>query len=317
MDWIVCESPVARELEALLARVSAGAVPVLIQGESGSGKTSVAREIHRRSGRAGEPLVEVQLGTLAPTLIESELFGHVAGAYTGAQRAREGRFQRAGTGTIVLEGIDALAEELQAKLLRVLQERRIEPVGAEQGLACEARVIATSTRDLRSEVAAGRFRGDLYFRLAVVVIDLAPLRMRREDLPLLAQAILASSARRLGLPARLLSSAALERLLDWSWPGNVRELENALERVLVLGAGQSGEIQPAELDFVREARPEALAPLVRALLAQGVALPELEEVLVREALRESRGNRSAAARALGLSRRALEQIVARGERGSA
>lgn len=316
MDWIVCDSPAARELEALLARVAGSDAPVLIQGESGTGKTRLAREIHRRSSRVGEPLVEVQLGALAPSLIESELFGHAAGAFTGAQRAREGRFQRAGAGTLVLEGVDALGEELQTKLLRVLQERRIEPVGSEESLPCEARVIATSTRELRAEVAAGRFRGDLYFRLAVVVIDLPPLRLRREDLARLSQALLASAARRMALPERRLSGAALERLLEWSWPGNLRELENALERALVLGGPQAGEVAPSEFDFVREARPEALAELVRTLLAQGATLPELERALVREALRESRGSRAAAARALGISRRVLEQLEAREEGGA-
>ncbi len=313
MDWIAANSPAGRELESLLARVSGSSVPVLIQGESGSGKSAVAREIHRRSARAGEPLVETQLATLAPTLLESELFGHAAGAFTGAQRSREGRFQRAGEGTIVLDGVEALTEELQAKLLRVLQEREIEPVGAESSVPLRARVIATSSRDLREEVRLGRFRGDLYFRLAVVVLELPPLRTRPEDLQPFAEAILARAAARLSTPVRRLSPAALERLVGWSWPGNLRELENALERVLVLGATRGETIETEELAFLAEARGDALQPLVRGLLAQGAGLHEVERALIAAALRESQGNVSAAARALGLSRRALELRLARTE----
>jgi len=311
MDWIAGRSPAARSLEGLLGQVADSDVPVLLQGESGSGKSASAREVHRRSPRAGEPLVETQLSNLAPTLIESELFGHSAGAFTGAQRAREGRFQRAGAGTIVLDGIETLAEELQVKLLRVLQERRIEPVGSEESLELRARVLATSSVDLREAVRAGRFRGDLYFRLAVVVVEVPPLRARAEDLPELAARILEASAARLAVPARELAAGALARLVDYRWPGNLRELENALERVLVLGAGRGGEIEAAEFEFLDEARADALLPLARTLLARGIGLHDFERALLAEALRESRGNVSAAARALGLSRKAFEQRQAR------
>ncbi len=311
MDWIEGRSPAARTLEGLLGQVAASEVPVLLQGESGSGKSACARAIHRRSARAGEPLVATQLSTLAPSLIESELFGHAAGAFTGAQRARAGRFERAGAGTIVLEGIETLAEELQAKLLRVLQERLVEPVGAEESLPVRARVLATSALDLREAVRAGRFRGDLYFRLAVVVIDVPPLRARAEDLPEFAERILAAAAARLGLPLRRLSGAAREALAAHRWPGNLRELENALERVLVLGAGRAVEIEAGEFGFLDEARADALLPLARALLARGVGLSAFERTLLAEALHESRGNVAAAARALGLSRKAFEQRQAR------
>ena len=306
MDWIEGRSPAARTLEALLAQVAPGDVPILLQGESGSGKTAAAREIHRRSPRAGEPCVEIQLGTLAPTLIESELFGHAAGAFTGAQRARAGRFERAGAGTLVLEGIETLAEELQTKLLRVLQERVVEPVGSETSLPVRARVLATSAVDLREAVRAGRFRSDLYFRLAVVVIEVPPLRARAEDLEPFCARILAGAAARLGTAPRSLSAAALERLGRHRWPGNLRELENALERALVLGAGRSDALAATEFEFLSEAREEALVPLARTLLAQGIALPQFERALLAEALRESRNNVAAAARALGLSRKAFE-----------
>jgi two-component system C4-dicarboxylate transport response regulator DctD len=311
MDWIEGSSPAAHALEGLLGQVAGTDVPVLLQGESGSGKSSAAREIHRRSGRHAQALLETQLSTLAPTLIESELFGHASGAFTGAQRARAGRFQRAGAGTIVLDGIETLAEELQVKLLRVLQERVVEPVGSEEVLPQEARVIATSGVDLREAVRAGRFRGDLYFRLAVVVIEVPPLRARGEDLALFAARILELSAARLGVAERPLSAQALARLAAHRWPGNLRELENALERVLVLGAGRSGEIEAAEFEFLDETRSDALLPLARTLLARGIALPDFERALFAEALRESRGNVSAAARALGLSRKAFEHRQSR------
>ncbi len=311
MDWIEGRSPAARTLEGLLGQVAASEVPVLLQGESGSGKSACARAIHQRSARAGEPLVATQLSTLPPSLIESELFGHAAGAFTGAQRARAGRFERAGAGTIVLEGIETLAEELQAKLLRVLQERLVEPVGSEESLPVRARVLATSAVDLREAVRAGRFRSDLYFRLAVVVIDVPPLRARAEDLPEFAERILAAAAARLGLSPRRLSGAAREALAAHRWPGNLRELENALERVLVLGAGRAVEIEAGEFGFLDEARADALLPLARALLARGVGLSEFERTLLAEALHESRGNVAAAARALGLSRKAFEQRQAR------
>jgi DNA-binding NtrC family response regulator len=306
MDWIEGRSPAARALEDLLRQVAGSDVPILIQGESGSGKSSAAREIHQRSARRAEPLIETQLSTLAPTLIESELFGHVPGAFTGAQRARAGRFQRAGAGTIVLDGIETLAEELQVKLLRVLQERVIEPVGSEEALPLGARVIATSGIDLREAVRAGRFRSDLYFRLAVVVIEIPTLRARAEDLALFAARILELAAARLCVAPRALSAAAAARLAAHRWPGNLRELENALERVLVLGAGRSDEIGAGEFEFLDETRRDALLPLARALLARGICLPEFERALLAEALRESRGNVSAAARALGLSRKAFE-----------
>jgi DNA-binding NtrC family response regulator len=315
MDWIEGQSPAARTLEGLLGQVASTAVPVLLQGESGSGKLACARELHRRSPRAGQPLVATQLSTLAPSLIESELFGHAAGAFTGAQRAREGRFRRAGEGTLVLAGIETLAEELQSKLLRVLQERVVEPVGSEEALPVPARVIATSGVDLREAVRAGRFRGDLYFRLAVVVIDVPPLRARAEDLPEFAARILADAAARLSLPARTLSGAAREALLAHRWPGNLRELENALERVLVLGGGTRAEIEAGEFAFLAEARADALLPLARALLARGVGLQDFERTLLAEALAESRGNVAAAARALGLSRKAFESRQARARAG--
>lgn len=315
MHWIEGRSPAARALEALLVQVAPGDVPVLLQGESGSGKSAAAREIHRRSPRRDEPCVEIPIGTLAPSLIESELFGHAAGAFTGAQRARAGRFERAGAGTLVLEGVETLAEELQTKLLRVLQERVVEPVGSETSLPLRARVIATAGVDLREAVRTGRFRGDLYYRLAVVVLDLPPLRARAEDLPLFCERILAVAAGRLGLPARSLSAGALERLAQHRWPGNLRELENALERALVLGAGRGGEIEAGEFEFLSESRDEALLPLARALLAQGIALPDFERALLAEALRESRGNVLGAARTLGLSRKAFEHRQQRARAG--
>ena len=236
---MVGRSPAHLRFASGLERVAAADVTVLIQGESGSGKNLAARALHELSPRAALPFVEVDLASLAPTLIESELFGHVAGAFTGARDARRGRFERAGGGTLVLDAIEYLPNEIQAKLLRVLQERVVEPLGAEEGFPIDLRVVATSTADLATLVREGRFREDLYYRLAVVVLEVPPLRARLEDLEELSARMIATGAARLGVPERRLSAGALERLRAHAWPGNLRELENALERALVLVDGRA------------------------------------------------------------------------------
>ena len=310
--WVVGASPAAQALEHDLARLAASDVSVLLTGEIGSGKSAAARELHRRSARSQAPLIETQLSALAPTLLEAELFGHVEGAFTGARAARIGRCERAAGGTLVLDGIETLAEALQVKLLRVLQEREFEPVGSSESRPFAARVLATSTRDLESEVRAGRFRADLYYRLAVVTLVLPPLRERGADLVLLTEALLERIAARLGTPLRTLSAAASERLGRHAWPGNLRELENALERVASLaGAAASGPIAASEFDFLDEALQGEPERFAREILAHGVPLAELERALFTEALRAARGNVAAAARALGLSRRAFEWRQAR------
>jgi DNA-binding NtrC family response regulator len=297
-----------------LAQVAAAGTTVLLQGESGVGKGLAARQLHAWSPRARGPLVEASLAALAPTLIEGELFGHVAGAFTGAVRARSGRFRQAHTGTLVLDDVDTLPNEVQVKLLRVLQERIVEPVGAESGELVDVRVVATTQADLRAAVEAGRFRRDLYYRLAVVELELPPLRARTEDLPALATEIGAALSVARSLPRRALSASALERLAAHSWPGNVRELENALERALVLCAARTDDAAPLEAQdfaFLGEDLVGVAEEIAARALAAGLTLGELERALLEQALREHRGNVAAAARALGLTRRAAEYRLAR------
>ncbi len=288
---------------------------VLLEGESGSGKGAAARALHAASPRASGPLGTISLAALAPTLIEAALFGHERGAFTGADRARKGLFRQAQGGTIVLDDVDLLPREAQVKLLRVLQEREVEPLGGEEPVPIDVRVVATTNRDLRGEVAAGRFREDLYFRLAVVTLRVPPLRARTADLPELLETLVPRIAERVGKPARAFSPAACERLARHPWPGNVRELENALERVHVLGG--EGPVAAEELSFLGEAVAGAAEELARAALAGGLLIDDLALAMMELALEEERGNVSAAARRVGLTRRAFDYRMSRSSEGSA
>jgi sigma-54-specific transcriptional regulator len=282
---------------------------VLLRGESGSGKSRAAERLHALSGRPGA-LVQVHLGALTPTLIESELFGHEAGAFTGATRARSGAFRRANQGTLVLDDVELLPRDAQVKLLRALQERVVEPLGAERPEPIDARFIATTSLRLEEEVAAGRFRSDLFWRLAVVLIEVPPLRARRAEVPLLAQRYLAEVARSRAVQPRSLTPAAEQRLIAHSWPGNVRELENALERALALSP-PGRPLDSADFEFLSEGLRGNAERLAGQALAQGVELLAFEAALLRLAWAEARGNLSAAARAVGLSRRAFEYRLER------
>jgi len=294
-----------RAFEHDLAAAAASDVTVVLEGEHGSGKSRAARALHGQSPRAAAPLVEVDLGALAPSLIEAELFGHEEGAFTGATCARLGRFRRADGGTLVLDGVEGLPAEAQGKLLRVLQERTVEPLGVERPVPVDVRVVATCAVDLAAEVAAGRFREDLFYRLAVVRLVVPPLRERPDQLVALARELTASVAERLGVPARDLSEEALARLAEHPWPGNVRELENALERVAVLGA-EGDEVSSDELGFLDEAVDGAAERLATEARAHGVGLDDLTRAVLEGALAAARDNASAAARSVGLSRRAFE-----------
>lgn len=309
-QWERFEATLERVARSPSRAVGGAAATVLLAGESGAGKTRAARRLHELSARADGPFVGVHLGGLAESLLEAELFGHVEGAYTGAAGPREGRFQRASGGTLVLEAVETLSLALQVKLLRVLQERVVEPLGAEAPVPVDCAIVATTSVDLAAAVAAGRFRQDLYFRLAVVPLEVPPLRTRTDGpgFAALCEELLGGVAARCRVPRRPLSGAALERLAAHPWPGNVRELENALERVLVLPApGAEGDpVGPSEFGFLGEGLRGAAAELAREALATGVSLEELERSMIEEALAETRGNASAAARRLGLSRRAFD-----------
>ena len=307
------------EFEERLARVAAsvpapdaapgpGSVPatVLLTGESGSGKSRAARRFHDLSGRRGGPFVSVHLAGLASTLLEGELFGHEAGAFTGAVGAREGRFLRASGGTIVLEAIETLDLDLQVKLLRVLQERVVEPLGSEDFHEVDVQVIATTARDLRQAVEGGLFREDLYYRLAVVPIEVPPLRTRTggTGFQAVCEGLIAEVAKRAIVPVRGISEEALAVLAAHPWPGNFRELENAIERILVLGASKD-HISAEEVEFLAEGLSGRAQEIAQEVLSSGVELEELESAILGAALAQEKDNVSAAARCLGLSRRAF------------
>ena len=305
-------SDASRSFRAQLERVAEADATVLITGEGGSGKTTAARALHALGRRRDGPLVVVGLAAVSTGLVESELFGHERGAFTGAHDDRAGCFRRAEGGTLVLDDVSLLALEVQVKLLRVLQERVVEPLGAEEAVPIDVRVVATSTPDLATEAAAGRFREDLFYRLAVVPLVVPPLRTRGGDLDALAEELGSASAARLGVPPRSFSPEALERLAAHPWPGNVRELENAIERVLALGARDCAPIEADEFAFLGVTLDGAARRVATEALAQGLSWEELELALFEQALAEQRGNLSAAARQLGITRRALEYRVGRG-----
>lgn len=303
------------EYRERLRRLASSTATLLIQGESGSGKGESARALHAWGPRSSAPLVVLNVAALSPNLVESELFGHVRGSFTDAVRDRNGCFRRADTGTLVLDDVDLLPPEVQVKLLRVLQERVVEPVGSEEAVEVDVRVVATTNKILEQEVEEGRFREDLFYRLAVVTLDVPPLRARISDLGVLVRNRMSVLVDRLGVPAREVGEDALQRLERHPWPGNVRELENALERLLVLPpAGTSGApIQVDELDFLDEAVAGGAHELARKALALGVQLSDLEVAMMDCALEEERGNVSAAARRVGMTRRAFEYRRARRE----
>src|SRR6185369_11809203 len=248
---------VARQID-LVAPTDAA---VLILGESGTGKELVAREVHRRSKRAARPLVKVNCAAVPRELYESEFFGHARGAFTGALRDRAGRFELAGGGTLFLDEVGEIPLELQAKLLRVLQEGELERVGEERTRKVDVRVIAATNRDLRAEAEAGRFRQDLYYRLSVFPVELPPLRKRPEDVPLLAEHFLALAARKLGRPKPRLTLAAVRQLQQYGWPGNVRELQHVIERsVITADGGRLSVDLPNAVPVRPTAAPPANAP---------------------------------------------------------
>ena len=301
---IVASSPAMRAALDVIAKVAPHTTTVLITGPSGTGKEVLARELHRLSPRAGQPFVAVNCAAIPETLLESELFGHVRGAFTGAVGDHKGLFEEAAGGTLFLDEVGELPTPLQAKLLRALQDGEIRRVGDRASRRVDVRVVAATARDLEAEIATGGFREDLYYRLNVIGIRLPPLAERPEDVPALIEVLLARHCGRLGGGIPEIEPEAMRALLDHAWPGNVRELSNALERALVLARGRA--IARADLPAAvlgAEARPAARGMGGDLTLKkQGGAL---EEEIIREALQRSGGNRRKAAALLGISVRAL------------
>jgi len=294
-------TPVMKKLYRTIEKVAATDATVLIMGESGTGKELVASTLHRSSRRGEGAFVAVNCAAIPETLIESELFGHEKGAFTGAHRRREGKFEEADGGTLFLDEIASMPLALQAILLRVLQERRFARLGGSGETEVDVRVVAASNRDLPQMVADGEFREDLYYRLNVVPIELPPLRDRRDDVPLLAKAFLEQAAARHGRDVGSLPPAVIRRLMDHGWPGNVRELANAVERLVLLAEDDGLNINDLPSAVMGEA--SQTAPI--RLPADGLDWDAMETSLLRQALDRSSGNRAAAARLLGLNYKAF------------
>jgi DNA-binding NtrC family response regulator len=314
---LVGESASMKRLTQILAKLEGVSTStVLLIGESGTGKDVVAHAIHERGLRKDGPMMEVDCAGIQETLIESELFGHERGAFTDAKATKRGMFEAARGGTLFLDEIGEMSLGTQAKLLRALESRRFKRVGGLADIALDATVIAATNRDLQKEVAAGKFREDLYFRLAVIRIDVPPLRERRDDIPLLVDHFLKRFNEDFRRQIRGVSEAAMQKLLAYGWPGNVRELRNVMERVVLLEAEDVVELEhlPPEIRF---GSTKAVAVPSNeddiALPEKGVNLERLERSLLKQALERTQGNQSAAARLLGISRYALRYRIEQAE----
>jgi DNA-binding NtrC family response regulator len=300
----------APALERVLKQARAVAdttATVLITGENGTGKEVLARAIHEESARAAAPFVAVSCAALPETLIESELFGHEKGAFTNATQAKKGRFELADGGTLFLDEIGELIAAVQVKLLRVLQGRAFERLGSTKTINVDIRLIAASNRDLEQEVAAGRFRQDLYYRLNVVPLTLPPMRERRDDIPLLAAHFATKAAEKHARPQPELSAALYEALTEYDWPGNVRELENVIERLVVLTTGPRLGTEHLPEKMQRAVLPEAGAPADDTTLDGAVTA--LRRRLILSALQQEGGNKAAAAKRLGISRSYFHRLL--------
>jgi DNA-binding NtrC family response regulator len=301
LDNVIGESPAMREVFDVVRQVAPTRTTVLLLGESGTGKELIAKAIHHLSPRAQLPMVTVHCAALAPTLLESELFGHEKGAFTGAYERRVGRFEQAQGGTLFLDEIGEIDQTLQVKLLRFLGERTFERVGSNKTLTADVRLVAATNKDLAEQIKAGKFREDLYFRLAVVQITLPPLRERTGDIVLLARAFLEEFAAENNKKVNEFTPDALEALMNYAWPGNVRELRTAMEHAVVLSRGDKAGLRDL---------PPALRGLgtrVNAAPPTDLTVAEGEKQLILRALKESGGNRTVAAKKLGLSRRTLHR----------
>ena len=310
LHGIVGSSAKIQDVLRMIARLKDTRTPVLILGESGTGKELVARAIHFRGSFSARPFVAVDCGSLVPTLIESELFGYEKGAFTGAARSKTGLFQAANHGTVFLDEIGELPLEMQAKLLRFLQEKEVRPVGSNQRVKVDVRVIAATNRDLEAEYRSGRFRKDLYFRLNVVSVQLPPLRERRSDIPMLVEWFLDRYAPRSDIQV---TSAALDALVHYDWPGNVRELENAIERATALGNGRLigvGDLPPTLLPVPNgeSSEPATAAP---AFDQPTTDLEDIERATIQRVFEQVHGDKVVARKLLGISRATLYRKLKR------
>ncbi|MDY0186854.1 MAG: sigma 54-interacting transcriptional regulator [Syntrophus sp. (in: bacteria)] len=302
---IIGHSKVMQEVFGLIVQVADSNATVLINGETGTGKELVALAIHNRSPRRKGPLIQVNCAAMPDTLIESELFGHEKGSFTGAFHHRRGRFEEAHGGTIFLDEVGELSAAAQAKLLRVIQEKKFQPLGGSRVVSVDVRIIAATNRDLEQDVASGQFRADLYYRLNVFPLYLPPLRERGSDIILLADHFIMKYNNELGKSIKTISNAVLEAFLSHPWPGNVRELENCIERAVLLATGSSIEtvhLPPSLQTRSREGERKESGKLNAMIEAQ-------ERGMIVDALKESRGNQSQAARILGTTKRIIQYKI--------
>jgi two-component system, NtrC family, response regulator HydG len=310
-DWqqIIGVSPPMRSLIEMVAMVAPAEATVLITGESGTGKELIARSLHYNSGRSSAPLVIVNCAALSETLLESELFGHEKGAFTGADKRREGRFRQADGGTLFLDEIGETSPAMQAKLLRVIQEREFQRVGGDETLTVDVRILAATNRDLENDVKKGKFREDLFYRLNVVTVEMPPLRARHDDIPLLAHHFMKRFASRNRKTVKGFTPQAMDLLIKYAWPGNVRELENAVERSVILLTGDY--ITERELPLsITPTETNAPSPLAASNTAgsgatRSQSLEAIEKHAILVTLSETGGNKSETARRLGINRKTL------------
>jgi len=304
LPQIVGQTAEMQELQSIIARVAASDSPVLVQGESGTGKELVARSIHLRSRRAGKPFVSVNCGALPDTLLETELFGHKRGAFSGAVTSRVGLFEAADGGTLFLDEIGEMSPAMQVRLLRVLDSGEVRRVGEERAFHVDVRIVAATNKDLSREAAEGRFRWDLFYRVSTITVPVPPLRRRRSDIPLLVQHF-ASPAGRGGKPLRF-SPDAMERLTQYEWPGNIRELRNMVERLLILHEGD--EVQARDLPVELSAAPR-VAPESADADPGLVTLAEMERRHVQRVLNSTSWNKAQAARVLDVDIKTLNKKI--------
>jgi transcriptional regulator with PAS, ATPase and Fis domain len=303
-DNIIGKSKKMREMYALMQQAIQSDITVLLQGESGTGKELVAKSIHFNSSRKAGPFTAINCAAIPETLIESELFGHERGAFTGAAARRIGRFEQANDGTILLDEIGEMPPALQARLLRVLQEREIQRIGGTATIPINVRVIASTNKDLEAAMRAGQFREDLFYRIAAFPIVLPPLRERREDIPLLAENFLGRAAEKAGKTITVISTEALQLLMSYDWPGNVRELENVIERAVLLEASEVLQASSLPLE-IRSVRGRFHVPASQELTSEAIEILPLEEVekqAIVRALKATGNNIRQAAKALGINR---------------